>query len=432
MGQETAITVPGRRVQETTMSPSMHAWSTSNMLEYFYCIPCDVQASLRNFLSTGDCDCLNICEENFHVYFHFACKWNNPSLLHSCVRSCGNSGKTLLPETMACGCRKILDVELQKHNGNMCGCAVRFQTLNITTDSPEFLVLFTSPEVREGPRKISILDFRTNNIFNVLTNKGKEMGEGYAVCSFQADKIPYVIISGGCGKSAGKLHKYDAVRDKWHAKVELNHSRTGHVMCASLGQIYIIGGTQSPTVEVCDMDGRNSKECVVIGTLPVAVHNMAFVVVGDKIFLFGGENSRGNVSAVQCIDSKNKNISRLKDLPCECSGGQAVFFENAVYIATQQGHMIRYDIVTGWSELCSHQPFCRKNFAMFIKDGHINILGGIRTDGKETSPCVLCKYEPKSDQWFKAATFPKPLPVYASCVVQYPKSCPIIPFSSLL
>ena len=404
-------------------------WSTSDMKEFFDSIPNTIQAGLSTYLSTGDCDCLNICGETFHFYFHYACKWNDASLFHACVLCCVTNGMSL-PEAPVCDCRKILDFELDKLNANVCHCSQTYQSLTTKTRTPEYLILFTSPILGESHRRMAVFDKRTSNIFSVLASKEKYMGEGYAVCSFHAEKVPYVVISGGKGKSsAAKLYSYDVVRDKWKKKVNLTRNRSGHVMCYCFGQIYLIGGLQTSSVEVCEIE---SKKRVDIGSLPVAVHNMAHVIADGKIYLFGGENNRGKVSAVQCIDTKTKTITRLRDLPCECSGGQAVLFNQTIFIATHQGHMIKYDIVTGNSELCNHQPFCRKYFAMFTKDDCIFIIGGIRTDGHSGVPCILCKYVPQTDQWVKAATFAKPVPIYASCAVQYPKTCPIIPFSSSL
>ena len=335
-------------------------------------------------------------------------------------------------ETLQCDCRKILNCELDRLNAKMCDCSQRCKNLSRTIAAREYMVLFTNPALREQAGTMAVFDICTSTIFNVRTGKGKYMSEGYAVCSYHVEKVPYVVISGGSGKSNSpntRLYRYDVVRDKWDIKIDLKNNRSGHVMCYCAGQIYLVGGLQTSSVEVCQL---NAKKCIGIGSLPVPVHNMAHAVVDDKIYIFGGETDRGKISAVQCIDARTNTITRLKDLPCECSGGQAVLYNKTIYIATHQGHMIKYDSSSGNSELCNHQPFCRKNFAMFTKDGCIFILGGVRTDGHVGLPCVLCKYMPETDHWVRAATFAKHVPIYASCYVQYPKSCPIIPFSSSL
>lgn len=408
------------RPTESKSCSSLVRWSTSNMLEFFESIPDEPQRSLRAFLSTGECECLTFNKDTFHIYFHFARNWNSSaSLLEACLAFHSNLHISMLPEKHVCDCRKFLERSLQE----------RYGCPNCSYNTPVYLVLFNCRELSNSPNQISVFDLRTNHIFSVPARKRKEMGEGYAVCSYHCDQVPYVVISGGCGKSPGKLHRYDVVMDKWDIKHDLNHERSGHVMCSAGGQIYLIGGRESATAEVWDWKSKGSVD---IGRLPVAVANIAHVVFDNHIFLFGGESEHGNVSAVQCIDLKTNNISRLKNLPCKCSGGQATAHNNEIYIATHQGHMIRYDPLTGNSDLCAPQPFNRKHFAMFAEDDSIFLLGGVCADRKTNSSCVLCKYSTTHDRWEKSGTFIRPMPVFANCAVEFPKACPIIPFMSSL
>ena len=404
------------------------SWSTSDTLEMYDSIPGNVQANLRTFLATGESECLNMNEDNFHYYCHMAWKLKYSSLIHACVvflsrQTCVT--RLLFDHHLNCDCKKILDLELQKLHDSKHSCP---KTVPRKNDKPVFLVLFTCSEIKDNSKQISIFDLHTRNIFKVHASKWKKLDYGYAVCSLHIAEVPYILTSGGCG-NVGKLYRYDVVMDKWDKNINLNNVRSMHVMCSVGEQIYLIGGRETSTVEVCNLDG---SKCIDIGRLPVHVHNMAHVVFENKIYLFGGENKRGRVSAVQCIDIKSKTITRLKDLPCECSGGNAVVQNNRIFIATQQGHMIKFDPLSGQSELCNHQPFNRKHFSMFTQDGNVFLLGGVRTDGKEDSSCLLCKYSPDHNHWEKAATFASSMTIYASCAVQYPKTCPIIPFSSAI
>ena len=426
MGQDSALSKLDIKLQPNKMPPQADILSTTRLKEFFNSLPMDIQTNLTEFLRTGDKDVLDIRVETFHQYLHCAYLCPYPSLLRALATYYAH-GMSLSETTLDCDCLTLLNCELDKLNASICVCP---QGCKNSMAVREFLVLMTSPILREHPGSIVIFDIHSNTMFNIRTSKGKVMNEGYAVCSYHLESVPYVVISGGNGKSSARLHRHDVVRNKWDMKIDLKINRTGHVMCYCAGQIYLVGGLQTSSVEVCQM---NTKKVINIGALPVAVHNMAHVVANGKVYIFGGETDRGMVSTVQCINTKTNEIKRLEDLPCECSGGQAIFLNNeTIYIATHQGHMIKYDIATDTSELCSHQPFCRRNFAMFTKDGCIFILGGVRTDGHAGPPCVLCKYMPQTDHWVKAATFAKYVPIYASCHVEYPKLCPIIPFASSL
>ena len=430
MGQDSALAKMDTKLQPNkmpTVQKAIRPATCNNFTEFFKELPTNIRTNVAEILITGAADLLDIREETFHMYLHCASVCSNSSLLRACA--CYAHRMSLSETTLDCDgdCRKLLNCELNKLNANICVCP---QGCKNSMAVREFLVLFTSPILREHPGSMAIFDIHSSTMFNIRTSKGKGINEGYAVCSYHLENVPYVVISGGNGKSSARLHRHDVVRNKWDMKIDLKINRTGHVMCYCAGQIYLVGGLQTSSIEVCQM---NTKKVTNIGSLPVAVHNMAHVVANDKVYIFGGETDRGMVSTVQCIDTKKSEITRLEDLPCECSGGQAICLNNeTIYIATHQGHMIKYDIATDTSELCSHQPFCRRNFAMFTKDGCIFILGGVRTDGHAGPPCVLCKYMPQTDHWVKAATFAKYVPIYASCHVQYPKLCPIIPFSSSL
>ena len=405
-------------------------WLASDILEVYKICPENIQSNLKTFFKTGESECLYINQGNIHYYFHIAWLLNYSSLIQTCVTFlCGT--EWILrhsDDQLCCACNNALNLEMQKlhvRGGKFPCSAVAVRRAN----RPEYLVLFTCNDTIDSPQHVSVLDLRTMNMCSTGTNKWKRLDRGYAVCSLHVAEVPYVLTSGGRGKSAGKFYRYDVVRDKWDRNINMNHPRSGHTMSSVGDKIYLIGGRESDVIEVVHPE---SSSCTDIGRLPVAVHTTTSAVYDNTIFIFGGEIKTGCVPAVQSIDTKSKAITRLTDLPCDCSGGSAVAWNDSIFIASQQGHMIKYDPISGHSELCNHQPFSRKQFAMFTQGDAIFLLGGVRTDRQDVSSCTLCKYSPDHNHWEKTPELAKSMNILASCLVQYPKSCPILPFSSAL
>ena len=192
---------------------------------------------------------------------------------------------------------------------------------------------------------------------------------------------------------------------------------------------YIIGGKDSPSNERFELDNGHCTD--LNANLPVHVHCAAHVLYKDKIYIFGGKTFRNEVQTVQCINTKTNSTSRLADLPVSCSGGQAIVVKDRIYLATNHGHMIKYDPETGQSELCSQQPYNRKHFVMYEKNGYLHIFGGVRTDGNIGEDGAVYKYCPLWDDWQRSVSFGKPLPIHTSCRIVFPEECPVTPFRKM-
>ncbi|XP_060597660.1 kelch-like protein 5 [Ruditapes philippinarum] len=378
-------------------------------------IPEDVRHCIAAFLSSGDAGTLCITHDNINHYKHVAHDLHHVQLEKICkqfineVDKNGNMNDNILSN------KECLN---QNRNSNV----------------PIFEIMFLRPEDINQPNQVLVIDLRKNEIHKLDVKKITRFGEGFASCTVYKKECPYVIVSGGCGKTSNSLHKYDVVENKWMICDNMKNPRSKHCMAFLDGHVFIIGGKGCSSVEKYSIE---SNFCNEVTKLPVCVHSSAVAVYKHNIYIFGGKTRKGNVRCVQCLDTRTNKMSRLDDLPLECSGGQAIVVRNTIYFATNQGHMIKFHPDSGQSELCSHQPYIRKHFSMFIRNNKLTVFGGIKTEGPMTENELTDKentmysYCPDSDRWTLVNSYSECVPVYTSCTVQYPKECPVKPFMKL-
>jgi N-acetylneuraminic acid mutarotase len=200
------------------------------------------------------------------------------------------------------------------------------------------------------------------------------------------------------------------------------------------GNVYIIGGIGCSSVERYNLENNICQE---VTKLNVSVHSPAVCVYGEDIYILGGKSLKGNVACVQKLDTRKNEIVNLNELPFPCSGGHAIVVKDTIYYATNYGHMIKFSPKCGQSQLCSHQPYRRKHFAMFQRNHELYIFGGVRTEGPVNKSGIsdsensLIKYCTDSDKWSLVHSYKDTVSVYTCCTVKYPKASPVKPFMKL-
>ncbi|XP_052807215.1 uncharacterized protein LOC128236408 [Mya arenaria] len=389
-------------------------------------LPEDVHHDLAKYLSSGDRQELNINQANVNSYLNIANNLNHKNLKRICNHFLnGNDCKTRTWENNSRICKLCLNVH-DKHPSSTNKASV-----GTNPRVPSYEIMFPKDvHCSNSHKNVFVMDIRKHKeVHRIEQKKVTKFGDRFAVCAAYAKKCPYLFVSGGNGKTDRSLFKYDVVENKWSQCHHLKHPRSKHVMAFVQNCVYIIGGQESASIERYELENGHCSE--LRPNLPVRVHCAAHVVYNDKIFIFGGKTLRNEVQIVQCIDTKANSTSRLSDLPFPCSGGQAIVVKDKIYLATNHGHMIKYDPETGQSELCSQQPYNRKHFVMYEKNGYLHIFGGVRTDGKVEEEGTVYKFCPLGNEWKRSVSFGVPLPIHTSCTIVYPKECPVTPFRKM-
>lgn len=383
------------------------------------------QHCLANFLSSGNNSDLNITDSNIHYYLQVASVLNHKPLEKLCEDFLQNNENREW-EIDRCFPKESPHSADKKNSNNNNYLNLNINGLNF----PKFQILFLKQTDSEDHSKVLVLDLRRLNESQKILDVKKvaRFEHGFACCTAYFKQCPYIFFSGRMGKKENALLKYDVLSHKWFHCPDIRYAHAKHIIAFSNNAVYIIGGKNCSAVEKYNI---NNNCCSLVGSLSVGVHSAAHAVFKNKIFLFGGKTLRGNVSAVQCIDTKTNTVTRLQDLPFQCSGGQAIVVGDVIYFATNHGRMVKFDPVSGLTTVCSQQPYHRKHFVMFENDCRVHLFGGVRTDGRIENETSMFSYNPLSNSWQKTLTFGVSLPVQTSCTVVYPKECPVKPFTKL-
>ena len=393
----------------------------TNLISFIKKCPEGSQSMIASYLSSGKISDIVLCPENFHLFLHVSISLNLRQLKEHCIKhyfECNEADKLMINGDCTC----VFAIEYE--------CVKGYQrSESIISDHgdnspPEYYIAFTRS--RKTPNKAHVVVLNLANRQKVLQRViEKPFGNGFACCSIERNESPFIYVSGGENKSQTQVWKYDVIEGRWNKSTKLAHGRSFHAMTVCNGTLYVLGGKEVPCIEEYDHSGKKWKDRA---SLIIPVHSAICAVHGRKIYIFGGQTPAGPVSTVQCFDTVTNRVSRLPDLPCTISNGQAVVLNDHIYIASGQGHLIMFEALCGISKLCSEQPVRREQFGMFVKNDRIYLVGGdvCESEGSDDKPEY--RYNPEKDCWVEKDTSNICLPVYASCIIRFPKKCPVIPF----
>ncbi|HET9060579.1 MAG TPA: hypothetical protein VFN61_11705 [Acidimicrobiales bacterium] len=114
-------------------------------------------------------------------------------------------------------------------------------------------------------------------------------------------------------------------------------ARAGAVAVTFDGRAYVVGGSNGAAPDASVISTTNGVSLQAVGTLPVAVRFPAAAVLGDKLYVFGGETlvagkwSRTN--DIQEMDLANGHAAVIGHLPKAVTGAVAVDLGGNLYIA---------------------------------------------------------------------------------------------------
>ncbi|KAL3881158.1 hypothetical protein ACJMK2_027616 [Sinanodonta woodiana] len=393
---------------------------------YVQNLPDEERKQLVKFLSDGCPTCLQLDELNFHSFFHL-CSMRTFGVDDKLFRHCMNfynnvKSENRLYSLQGCAeCKRILDKYEVKRiytDGN-----VRKSDKNV-----QYGVLFLSEYVNEKQTVMVVELSSTLKVHKQSVQKLKRFGQGFSVCSQIRNDCPYIFVSGGKGRSGRDMMEYDVIENKWKTCPQLSHARSNHAMISVEENIYLIGGGISSIVKY----NARTKIYSTIGHLEENICNPLVVQYQKFLYIFGGrtlhEYGRNcDVPNVRKLDIITNVLEGSLDLPVAFSGGQAVLLNDKVYIAPPGGSLICFDPKTDRSRVCARQNLNRELFFMFVSDNRLCVLGGI--DNSEKTFCrTLDRYCPEQDCWKKESEVKTDFPIMASCTLQYPHKCPVLPF----
>lgn len=400
------------------------------IITYLKDVKTNTRSDVAHYLSTGDLEYANLNLTNLHDFYHVASLLRLRQLRDHCERFCSKHDLELVLSSFeGCDCR------LQINKISASGYK-RLESVHLRhhqTDLPQYYIVFTGAERANEARdkrkvNVKVIDvFDKSDVYKCEVKKLRNFGDGFSCCSCEIKESPFVFVSGGTGKSSHAVYKYDVILGRWDKRAQLLHGRSFHMM-VSFGSdsIFVVGGKEVPCIEEYSI--RRNKWCE-RSFLVTHVTSAVCMIYQTKIYIFGGKTSAGPVSTVQCYDINARVTSQCQELPCSFEGGQAVLAKDRIFIATDQSHVICFDPEKQGSWLCSHAPVQRAHFGMFYKNDRIYVVGGVTGDGKVTTEVLpYYRYNYEKDTWAVEREHCHEFPVHASCVINYPSTCFLIPF----
>lgn len=418
--------------EEPNAEPHLKA-DMCGVLAYVQDISPDAKTEIATYLSSGNLAHAQLTMENIHHFYHVSSLLHLKQLRDHCITFCRVNNQTKIISCFE-GCNCENEVKMESATGYQRSQSVVSNPDD--SDPPQYYIVFTDTVVsgKTDTQKIKVLVIDTSqkrNVYHRDVNKLQNFGEGFACTSFDVKGTPFIIVSGGVMKNEQLVMKYDIILGRWEKCAKLIHGRSHHMMVTTgSNSVFALGGREVSCIEeYCIKTNKWTERASLVTQVTSAVCQ----VYQNKIYIFGGTTPAGPVATAQCYDINTHEIKRLEDLPTAFEGGQSVVLNDRIYIATDQGHMIRFNPSKGYGRLCTQQPVKRKRFGMFVKQDRIYVVGGVLCDddGETTTTTRIPQYRYNADKdvWIEKNKLNNSFSVLASCIINYEKKCCVIPFN---
>jgi hypothetical protein len=299
-------------------------------------------------------------------------------------------------------------------------------------DCKAYLVMFAITKSGDHhSTQAKVFNIGDEKTYKVHIEEADGINKGYDVCCSQAGATepPYVFIFGQGTKSL-KFLSCDVIMNKWKVCPPMKFPRIHHVMECVNGNVYALGGSTCKGSNVSQIEefDRKQNSWSVIGHLKWRVRSPLSIANNNRIYLFGGKNDEGeNVSVIQYCDVEDKTVDIEGYLPVECSGGRAILTGHSIYIATEQGQLMKYSIEKKRSVMLKDPPQKRAMFGLFLRHNEIHMVGGRNESGRAVDFDLV--YSISEDAWIKAACIGgKSFEVFGQCLMMVPNEIPFSPF----
>lgn len=269
----------------------------------------------------------------------------------------------------------------------LCGVTTTYRA---TADMEEVLVVLGGCETSAPPYKraahVICYSFLQENWFR-LEKLPYDPGIEFASCTYGND---IYVSGGGCMQKC--MIRFDSSKNKWSNMTPMAAGRRRHGMVAMTDSLYILGGYDCAleegarmlaSIEKYDLKGASSE---LVGELLVPVSSFSTAVIGEKIYMFGGEtNDRRDTAAIQCFDPRHNTAYQIGYLASSCKLTRTVVAGEKIYVILFDGTVSEFDRDTFKSKKVGVIPsFKRIHYGAVHYKGDIVIVGG------ETLNLMLC------------------------------------------
>ena len=134
-----------------------------------------------------------------------------------------------------------------------------------------------------------------------------------------------------------------------------------------------------------------------IGTIPIGIHDSAAVVIGSRVYLFGGGYAAGQLDGILGIDPRSGAVQTVGRLPARSSDQSAAAIGGTAYIVGGYTGTRWLDSIVAWkpggtAHVVARLPAALRYSAVTAVNGRLLIAGGSLQNG--TASAAVFEYTP--------------------------------------
>lgn len=231
-------------------------------------------------------------------------------------------------------------------------------------------------------------------------------GIEFATCTYGND----IFVSGG-GSMQKSLLRYDSSKNVWSVMSCLKQGRRRHTMQAITGYMFALGGYDNKldqdyrALKSVEMFSLSDGAWEFVGDLPLPVSSCSSALIGNCIYVFGGEDtSTDDTSNVQCFDTRHKQSYLINfNLPLPCKLTKAIVVNSTVYLILYDGRVTEFiqnkdgKPNPHLQDIGDISPFKRIHFGAVHYQGKLVITGGKGGDDDLLCDDVII-FDPHTDE----------------------------------
>ena len=283
--------------------------------------------------------------------------------------------------------------------------------------------LFTIKQSKQAVQTIVLDSSQDVRCYRNL-KQGKKITHEFRVCCLHDDveDTPYMFWS--CGKT---VSRYDPIANTSKRCKPLKLRHCNFTMVANNRRCYVIGGSyKGQNIQDIDQFDVDRKKWTNIAKLPpnVKTTNTACVVVADLIYIL--TPIIRNVISDECgmavctFNPEREIVNIIAKIPLRFNQIKACVHGRNIYVASDEGHFLRFNTVDNSAIMLQSQFIQCKDFGMYSCESSIFLVGGVNIDG--TLNDVISKYCTVTGAWQRLhKRLPDKISIYGSCVVKVPK-----------
>ncbi|VDI60373.1 Hypothetical predicted protein [Mytilus galloprovincialis] len=268
--------------------------------------------------------------------------------------------------------------------------------------------------------------------------KSHDVKDRFSVACAQKDETeaPYVYIASG-----KHVVLYDPILLKHEHCHNLHHPRLECSLVVLGDFIYALGGHHNGNnvLEIEELDTKHhrnkfliKKSWKTIAHLPdnVKLSFAPCMTYCNKIYIVADLLSNRNIKSTGLLtfDPNKKSVEIVAKFSKICSDCRAVLYESKIFIASSEGHFLRFDIETKTCSSCTDLPSKGNHYGMYAARNKIYFVGASASDN-DIDRFEKDEYDIQTNSWKRGQELPCKPPIYGSCDIKFPSDTRLIPFN---